>query len=80
MRSAGAAALAFVALAGAVYLGSLRLDTRACDNTSGVRESPTVFERQCAEYAPAHGVWQLPVAAVIAGLGLGGAVVVARGT
>jgi hypothetical protein len=71
VRYAVAIALASLALGGAVYFASLRLDTR------------TLHYRNCAELGLPPGMtcgsnrratWQFPVAVAIAALGVAGAV------
>ena len=77
MRKAAAAVLVVAALGSAVYLGSLRLDTRTLHS----RDCSKLYLPLLATCGPnSRAAWQLPVAVAIAGLGTIGAVSVMRRT
>jgi hypothetical protein len=75
VRYAAAVILAGVTLGGAVYLGSLRMDTRTLHS----RDCSRLYLPLLATCGPnQRAAWQLPLAVVIAGLGLLAAVGVTR--
>ena len=79
MRQGLAIVLAGIALAGAVYVGSVKLKAHGhfhCDTAGG---SSVICIPGTGHWTPARATWQLPVAIVIAAVGIGVAVVVARG-
>ena len=82
MRQALAIVLAGVALAGAVYLGSLNLHKHGHFHCLGYGNGYGSLARACAKgyghWVAVRAVWQIPAAIVIASIGFGAAVAVAR--
>jgi len=78
MRQGLAIVIAGVAIAGAVYLGSAKLDAHGESHCSAL--ILTFCPRKDLRWTPTRATWQIPVAIVIAAVGTGAAVVVARGS
>ena len=84
MRHGLAIVLAGIALAGAVYLGSLHLNKHGHYQCNAVNGSGygsggvTMCDARTSYWTPDRAVWQIPLAIVIAALGLGAAAAVAR--
>lgn len=83
VRNGLAIITAGVALAGAAYLGSLNLNKHGHFHCLGFGNGGAALARSCANggigsWVAERAAWQIPVAIVIASLGLGAAVALAR--